>query len=520
MAGTILGVDLKHDSVNIIESELSPAGALVPIRYQSTVITGGHTKDSLTAAVKECIKSGNFKSRTAMVAVPASDVMSSLIKIPKMPEKEIPLAIKLTAESTLKFSPDKTVLKYFKLNIGNQEDQNFYVLSAQKEKMKFIADAFKDAGVKIKEIIPSTTALSNILHGQEDGPVVIMHIARRSTTLVLMVKGTVVLSREVGLGGDNITQSMVGTFLTPGSRIELDYDTAEEIKTRYGIPDDFDEYEKETGLSASEILSLIRPVLEKLGAEIQRTFEYFRQETSSSTVFNKIYVTGNGANMKNILTYFEAQMGITVREMPFYMNTDPEDIPLLQGLSIAYGAVSASNTGMNMLPQEMVDPVRYYLQLVPLPAYAAALVLLGMLGSYLPFSAAEKSIKNELKTYEARKNEINANNRLNALTLGLFAKMTGPGENDVLVQMMNELDKKTPDIMFFNAIDYKSAEKKAILRGVLLKGGTKSAISEFIMKLSKNKLFSSIDISYIREAKKPRSAVYEFEIQTVLGGGL
>jgi Tfp pilus assembly protein PilN len=101
---------------------------------------------------------------------------------------------------------------------------------------------------------------------------------------------------------------------------ELIYERAEGIKEEMGIPSERDQetlrkaqdaaqQAKDTKLS--KISFLVRPVLEKLAAEIGRSLEYYRSLFNAEQL-DRLLLTGGGANLRNIVSYLAGELQLPV----------------------------------------------------------------------------------------------------------------------------------------------------------------------------------------------------------------
>jgi len=130
-------------------------------------------------------------------------------------------------------------------------------------------------------------------------------------SLFLFKDETLQFSREMTPAGADLTRA-----ITDGIPFEKDlgflHEKAERIKEEVGILSDIQEGrvagEK---LNLSKISFLIRPVLERWGAEIGRSLDYYRNQFYGEKV-DRIVLTGGGAHLKNIASYLESELHLPV----------------------------------------------------------------------------------------------------------------------------------------------------------------------------------------------------------------
>lgn len=89
------------------------------------------------------------------------------------------------------------------------------------------------------------------------------------------------------------------------------YEMAERIKLKWGIPSQTNPNGAANGISLERMYVSIRPVLEKLVAEIDRSFEFYRQQFNGSTI-EKVYICGGTAKLVNLREYLVSELRLQV----------------------------------------------------------------------------------------------------------------------------------------------------------------------------------------------------------------
>jgi Tfp pilus assembly protein PilN len=118
-------------------------------------------------------------------------------------------------------------------------------------------------------------------------------------------------SREVTPAGADITKAIVEGIGSAGEPGRL-YEQAENIKREIGITSEsYQERMSDKSTSQSKISFLVRPVLERLAAEIGRSLDYYRSQFNEERI-DRILLTGGGANLKNIVSYLGKELRLPV----------------------------------------------------------------------------------------------------------------------------------------------------------------------------------------------------------------
>ncbi|MFH1762445.1 MAG: pilus assembly protein PilM, partial [bacterium] len=249
---------------------------------------------------------------------------------------------------------DEIVYDYYSLDsLGSDDRQWFFVTIVPKSYINSVIKIVSSAGIHIKNIISASTAIRNIRHPGINKQYVLINIGKHSTLISLVKGDQVVFTRDVEVGAENITRSMVGVVMTDKGKLEINYEKAEELKSAYGIPIDPEEYSKTAKVPGDKLLAMMRPALEKMEAEIMRTFAYYKEKTGDRTEFALAYFTGGGAKTKNLLNYFAEDIGFDASLLPVNALSDREDfaenIPFV---CRAIGAALSSGEKSGLLPYE------------------------------------------------------------------------------------------------------------------------------------------------------------------------
>lgn len=227
--------------------------------------------------------------------------------IPIMPKQEIGEALRWQLKDNIQFDIDNASLRFD--IIGEKEDQSgvkkmdvIAIVYQEQDVVKKIEE-LRGFGLNIQAVFPSEFALAtyasyaHIISGQDK--VAIVDIGSVRTNIAIIENTKVCFSRDINIGGDDITEAMTCALLSDKGRIEFSMEEAEKIKREQGIPNDI------------KILSLMRPVIEKLSGQIKKSLEYCEQVFQCPTI-DKIILAGNGAQLKGLREFITKETGLEV----------------------------------------------------------------------------------------------------------------------------------------------------------------------------------------------------------------
>jgi hypothetical protein len=172
------------------------------------------------------------------------------------------------------------------------------------------------------------------------------------------------------------------TLSSEKGQTALSLDEAEKVKKEYGLPSAGEAPWAEDKISAQQTLSLIRPCVEQLAVEMERSFDYYREETHGGRV-EKIILCGGGSQLKGLKELLNAELGIEVEmvnslDVSFPMTRESQEagIPCAYKMNLALGAAFAGlhDKGVNLLPSEIKEEGRRFIERISLNAVMAAVI--------------------------------------------------------------------------------------------------------------------------------------------------
>jgi Tfp pilus assembly protein PilN len=153
---------------------------------------------------------------------------------------------------------------------------------------------------------------------EKEEVVALIDLGAEKTGIHLFQDGILQFSREVTPAGADITRAiMEGAGLE--EEANLLYERAERIKQKVGILLEGDQEKmvdvlrqaQDESINLSKISFLVRPVLERLVAEIGRSLDYYRNQFHRERI-DRVLLTGGGANLKNIASYLAGELRLPV----------------------------------------------------------------------------------------------------------------------------------------------------------------------------------------------------------------
>ncbi|MFA5839419.1 MAG: pilus assembly protein PilM [Candidatus Margulisiibacteriota bacterium] len=519
-----LGIHIAPGAIKLVEVSILPKNVEVVssfIDYFQIV----DNYESQAKALLAALKKSKIKTRDANFVISAADIIYKLVEMPLLPDKELRSALSFKLKSLLPISFKDFILDYYRIQTPAHDGKMLYFVAAvPKENMLAIDKLSKAAGLNLKVILAPSSALENTINLAGKPPSAIIYIGKYTSIIILVKSGQLVFAREVKLGGEDITQAMVGVVVIDQGRLEVDYAKAEEIKNKFGVPVDLEKFTAESGLPAIEILAMMRPALEKFSLEIANTFAFYKDEVGDVTEFKKIYLSGGVAKTHNLVDYFRQQLGVEIELLPVNVITSDKDSQAnLHYLTLAIGAALATREDINLVPKNEVQfsfapvlaPIKNFLDRWRGYIFFCIfylVVLFAVFGwFYFQKIGCDSQVSLVKSQYQQKIDEINRKSQ-SILTFDLSKY----NRQDRFPLIIWELEKIVPSDVSLANITYKNDDSSLMISGVVLKQGGKTSMPDLVKKLERSRYIDNLSLVYMQESEKYTSPAYNFELRCTL----
>ncbi len=311
------------------------------------------------------MKSKGISSSTNIkFVVSGVNVDSKRVKLPSMPKEEVAAALRWQSKEHFLFNVDESMLDFEALKLADEKDDlsGVEVIAniAKNEIIDNRMSLLKNTDIVPSAIIPVAYGLRNIynISNTQDGdnPVAVIDMGADTTTIVIIKDKNIRFIRQINCAGSDCTKAMSGALVSDKGRVELSHEKAEALKKEFGIPNDSDGELKE-GISAAQITSMLRPVLEKFGNNIKSSFDYYVSQFQEGNI-SRVYITGGTSHMKNIESQLFKILSVPVEKLNIPKNIklkiSNEKVESLDNdfafIAPAIGAALHDIEGLNLTP--------------------------------------------------------------------------------------------------------------------------------------------------------------------------
>jgi len=297
--------------------------------------------DMLAEHLKAVAKAVPTKNRLVTLTLGANDALIRPVEMPRIPRDELRLVLKNNSRAYMQQDLSSHVFdchvlpleqqpKALDAKAGTASKQKILVTSAKNQLVAEFVQGAKGASLLADCVVPGLIgpvnafemAMPEVFHKQS---IALVDIGFKSSSICLLQKGELMLSRIVGVGGDRLTQSVSETM-------NISYAEAEGIKI---------------GM-AHEVQSAIESVLTPLGRELRASIDFF--EHQHDKVVSQVFVSGASTRSAVILQALQTELMIECKtwnptsfmrlELPPEQTAEVEQIG--PQLAVAVGAALAA----------------------------------------------------------------------------------------------------------------------------------------------------------------------------------
>ncbi|MFH1182644.1 MAG: type IV pilus assembly protein PilM [Candidatus Moraniibacteriota bacterium] len=321
----LIGIDIGTSGIKLVELEHHEKNQEVTL--ENYVMVGFRenlpqkererriTKEEVASLLKAALREGKIKTRNSSFSIPSFSSFISFVTMPRVKEEVIRKALTAEAQKFIPVSLDEVVLGWEVIDepdsreIANIRDQNkmkVLLLAVPRDivsRYKEIADA---SGLKLKNLEVEAFPLLRSLTTNYQKNFVILDIGARVCNILVVSNGSLRGARNVGVGGDDLTETLARS-------IDITYDRAEDLK-------------RNEGLLNRQVAELLSPILGNIIDELKRVVNLYKSKNPNKEI-QEVILSGGSAAMKGIAELFSNRLNIpTSVGDPWKKLTVPDEV--------------------------------------------------------------------------------------------------------------------------------------------------------------------------------------------------
>jgi len=308
-SSAVKAVELKKrgDSYELVNLGVEPLG-------QDTVVDGAIMDAlSVSAAIEKIFVDNKIKSRSVATSVSGHSVIVKRIVVSAANDAELHSAIPYEAQQHIPFDMADVNLSYQALGPSpSGQGTDVMLVAVKREKIlnhtNVLSQANKTPLVVDYDGFAMFNAFEANYHVSPDAMVALLNIGASIMNIVIGREGNPLFTRDVSVGGNQYTDTLQ-------KELDLSYEDAERLKAGQEVG----------SITAEQKTPHIHSVSEILMLEIQKTFDFFRQTTSTENI-QHIFLSGGPALIEGLVEQLKEEFHVPVDIMnPFLnMTVDPK----------------------------------------------------------------------------------------------------------------------------------------------------------------------------------------------------
>ena len=305
--GGLTGIDIGSYALKVVKIKGKGSNrSLEAVGYsQLNHITLPQGDSKLSETIRNLFNAHRIKTKKVASVLSGSSLTVAHLYIPNMPKKDMKEAVRWEMRKHITFSPEELVCDFTTIEEVKRGDESMLSLIAfgapkkdVKQLIKMLEAAFLEP-VMVNVAPMAMLACFDYNNVWENGVNYSMiDIGDSKSTLAIFKDRKLMFVREISIAGREMTSVVM-------DKLACSEDVAEKEKIRHGI--------LKSGESASgggrRVVDAISGVVERLAAEVHRSFDYYHAQFRENSV-SKIFLCGGSSRLKGIDDFFANILGI------------------------------------------------------------------------------------------------------------------------------------------------------------------------------------------------------------------
>ena len=370
------GIDIGESAIKAVK--LRRVGDSIVIQDYRTVPCEGRADDAqgsdrdarVRSALLTLQRDVKLAGAAVAVSMPGRDVFPKFITLPPVEKKRIPELVRYEARTQMPFPVDEVIWDYQPLTeeIVPGEEVEVALFAIKRASVYHFLNNLAEAGIQPDLVEISPLAIYNFL--MYDRPIetgtVLIDIGAGNTDLVI-VDGDRFWTRNVSISGNDITRALQEKY-------QISFEEAENLKRKTA-----------STKQAEKLFGVMRPILDDLIGEIQRSIGYYKAQSRNVRI-EQIILLGNAFKLRGLIGYFRKNLDYEValldslRRVKLGAESDQRKFEAeLPNYGVAIGlalqALEQAKVNIDLMPPEVV---RDRVLRAKIPWAAAGIALLAL----------------------------------------------------------------------------------------------------------------------------------------------
>lgn len=312
MTKLLIGLDIGSQTIKAVQLNreknsvsLLSAGYIPTAKTEANPIPRSD-EQPLANSINQLIHDMKVSTNDTVISLPSYKVITQVIEIPALGEKEIESSIQWEAEQYIPLPLSKVKIDYSLISVDEKNGKMKIILVAApivliEKYMRIVSLAGLNPVAIETEILADCRSISQSLPTLDN--VLLLSIGATSTELAVIRKHVLFYTKSYPIGGNILTRAI-------SEELGLDADRAEEYKKTYGIEED-----KLDG----KLAKVMSPFFTNLYSEIEKTATYIKEQFPGDEI-NTLVVSGGTAQLRGLMLSITKNIGMNSQSSSPFIN--------------------------------------------------------------------------------------------------------------------------------------------------------------------------------------------------------
>ncbi len=390
---TAVGIDVGTNSIKmaVVRKERDGIRILRAVAVPIPLDVAG-SRDRRTQFVSESmgtlLADSDARKNPVVIATPGQAVFIRYVKLPPVAPGKLDQIVGYEAQQQVPFPLDGVIWDYQRLPSRTPAETNIVLVAIKRELIGQSLEQLAVHHVEPEVIDHGPLAFYNCAKyvGElpDDQVTILLDVGAKATDLSIERDGQLCWTRSVPTGGNDLTEAIARA-------LNIDTVAAESAKLEQGaISEQGAGAEGDQGAAIQEA---IRPVLEELLSEVQRSVGYFRSQLEGGRV-DRVLLCGGTGRLPGFDALLEGRLGVEVLHADVLgrLGTTPDVMSGLDGagdmevaVGLALRVLVPCKLTINLLPPELIQRQQMRRKRPYLVASAVLFALIGASSSVFTY---------------------------------------------------------------------------------------------------------------------------------------
>jgi type IV pilus assembly protein PilM len=379
------------------------------------------SRQEISAFIQHTLKELGIRTSDVVSEVTGPWTVARHLFILDLADDEMREAIRWGAKSDFPFSLEEAIIDFYKLDVVKQEEgaPKAEIISAvaTRQVVEEQVALLKEAGLKPVFLSIPPFDLMQAYRITQPSPwtetAAVIDLGHKNARIIVLKNGKLKFSREFAVAGEAFTQALIGSYEINGLAVEVDESLAERIKIKSGLLEEWEADQMVEGFPQDQIQKRLRPVMDRLILELERSLNYYKTEFKDYEV-KRILLTGGGSLLKGLPGALEMNLEIPIQAIqdvaPLTLKKKMNEDLFLKNLPFltpVLGLVTQGRPFINLSPTFLIPQVRERSVQNYLKPVLVGVLLLGLiLGFGIPTWNTTREIARLQRELTAKKGQM------------------------------------------------------------------------------------------------------------------